>query len=85
MLPKIHKIPKKDRLPAGFWEDFYWALEPSTELSKKYAGMRVAIANKKVVAFGKELTDEKKEAISKKLGRPIVTIFVSSPSTIYHE
>ncbi|MCH8319223.1 MAG: hypothetical protein IIA88_12145 [Bacteroidetes bacterium] len=85
MLPKIHTLPKKERLPAGYWEDFYWALEPSTELSKKYAGMWIAIANKKVVAFGKELTDEKKEAISRELGRPIVTFFVSSLSTIYYE
>ena len=85
MSPKIHRLPKKERLPAGFWEDFYWALEPTTELSKEYAGMWVAIANKKVVAFGRELTNEKEEAISKELGRPIVTFFVSDPSTIYHE
>lgn len=84
MSPKIHRIPKKERLPADFWEDFYWALEPTTELSKEYAGMRVAIADKKVVAFGKELTDEKIEALRKKLGRPIVTLFVRDPSTIYH-
>ena len=85
MSPQIHRLPKKERLPAEFWEDYYWALEPSTELSKEYIGMRVAIANKKVVAFGKKLTDEKIEALRKKLGRPIVTFFVTDPSAIYHE
>jgi len=44
--------------------------------------MWVAIANKKVVAFGEELTDEKEESIRGEIGRPLVTLFVEGQARI---
>jgi len=82
MLPKIYVLEKKERLPSEFWEDYRWALEHYGDLRGKYADMWVAIANKKVVAFGEELTDEKEESIRGEIGRPLVTLFVEGQARI---
>jgi hypothetical protein len=82
MLPKIYLLKENERLPSDFWEDHKWALEHYSDLREKYADMWVAIANKKVVAFGKDLTAETEEAIRKKIGRPLVTLFIEGQARI---
>ncbi|MBC8525274.1 MAG: hypothetical protein H8D22_00135 [Candidatus Cloacimonetes bacterium] len=82
MEPKIHVLQEKDRLPHDFWEDHKWALEHYGDLREKYADMWVAIANKKVVAFGENLTDKKEESICREIGRSPVTLFVEGQARI---
>jgi hypothetical protein len=82
MAPKIHMLQEKERLQPDFWEDYKWALEHYGELREKYADMWVAIADKKVVAFGEDLTDEKEESIRKEIDRPPVTLFVEGLARI---
>jgi hypothetical protein len=82
MAPKIHVLQEKERLQPDFWEDYKWALEHYGELRKKYADMWVAIANKKVVAFGEDLTDEREESLCREIDRPLVTLFVEGKARI---
>lgn len=81
-LPKIRAFEKLGQIPSEFWEDKKWALEHYAELRRKYADMWVAIVNKKVVAFGKDLTEEKEKSIRKEIGRPFVTLFVEGETRI---
>ncbi|MDI6792614.1 MAG: DUF5678 domain-containing protein [bacterium] len=53
-----------------------------SDLRGEYADMWVAIADKKVVAFGEDLTDEKEKSIRKEIGRPIVTLFIEGQARI---
>jgi len=80
--PKIHVLQEKERLSFGFWEDYKWALEHYSDLRKKYADMWVAIAEKKVVAFGEDLTDERKKSVCQEIGRPPVTLFIEGQARI---
>ncbi|MEW6482020.1 MAG: DUF5678 domain-containing protein [bacterium] len=82
MIPKIHKLQQEERLASDFWEDHKWALEHYADLREKYAEMWVAIADKKVVAFGEDLTDEREESISREIGRPPVTLFIEGQARI---
>ena len=82
MAPKIHVLQEKERVQSDFWEDYKWALEHYGELREKYADMWVAIADKKVVAFGEDLTDEREESISREINRPLVTLFVEGMARI---
>ncbi len=82
MAPKIHILQEKERLQPDFWEDYKWALEHYGELREKYADMWVAIADKKVVAFGEDLTDEREESICKEIDRPLVTLFIEGLARI---
>lgn len=81
-MPKISTFQKSERIPSEFWEDKKWALEHYAELRSKYADMWVAIVNKKVVAFGEDLTEEKEKSIRKEIGRPFVTFFVEGETRI---
>lgn len=78
MSHKIYKIKENERLPVGFWEDHTWALTHYADLCKKYPDMWVVIANKKVVASGKDLTNKTKESIRIKIGRPVVKLYLES-------
>lgn len=82
MAPKIHVLKEKERLPSDFWEDYRWALEHYGDLRVKYADMWIAISDKKVVAFGEDLTDEWEESISREMNRPLVTLFVEGQARI---
>ena len=82
MTPKIRTFEKSEQIPSEFWEDKKWALEHYAELRRKYADMWVAIVNKKVVAFGEDLTEEKEKSIRKEIGRPFVTFFVEGVARI---
>jgi hypothetical protein len=79
---KIYPLGEEERLPEGFWEDQRWALEHYGDLRKEYADMWVAILNKKVVAYGKELTEEKEKSLRKTAGRPPVILFIESEARI---
>ena len=57
-------------------------IEHYAELRRKYADMWVAILNKKVVAFGEDLTEEKEKYIRKEIGRPFVMFFVEGETRI---
>jgi len=82
MAPKIHTLTKQERLPSEFWEDHEWALEHYGDLGRKYADKWVAIADKKVIVSGEDLTDEREESISKEIGRPLVTLFIEGQARI---
>ncbi len=82
MMPKIELLNEKERLPEAFWDDQKWALEHLNDLRRKYADMWVAILNKKVVAYGKELTEEKEESLFKVAGRPPLILFIESEARI---
>ena len=82
MMPKIRTFEKSEQIPSEFWEDKKWALEHYAKLRSKYADMWVAIVNKKVVAFGEDLTEEKEKSIRKEIGRPFVTLFVEGETRI---
>ena len=82
IMPKIRAFEKPERIPSEFWEDKKWALEHYAELRKKYADTWVAVVNKKVVAFGEKLTEEKEKSIRKEIGRPFVTFFVEGEARI---
>jgi len=82
IMPKIRTFEKSEQIPSEFWEDKKWALEHYAELRRKYADMWVAIVNKKVVAFGEDLTEEKEKSIRKEIGRPFVTFFVEGVARI---
>ena len=81
-MPKIRAFEKSEQIPSEFWEDKKWALEHYAELRRKYADMWVAIVNKKVIAFGEDLTVEKEKSIRKEIGRPFVTFFVEGEARI---
>jgi hypothetical protein len=82
MMPKIDLLKIEEKLPEAFWEDQKWALDHLNELRKKYADKWVAILNKKVVASGKELTEEKEESLFKAAGRPPLILFIESEARI---
>ena len=82
MAYKINLLQEKERLADGFWEDYKWALKHYSDLRKKYADMWVAIAEKKVVAFGEELTDERAKSVCQEIGRPPVTLFIEGQARI---
>jgi len=82
MMPKIDLLKKEEKLPESFWDDQKWALEHYNALRKRYADMWVAIVNKKVVAYGKELTEEKEESLLKTAGRPPLIRFIESEARI---
>jgi len=84
-MPKIYALKEEEKLPNEFWEDQTWALEHYSELRKKYADMWIAILDKEVVAYGKDLTDEKEESLRKTAGRPLVILFVESEARILYE
>ena len=68
-----------------FWGDMQWGEDNYIELVKKYPDQWVAIANKKVVAFGGSLRDIEIEAERKtnKKNGIVPTIFVAgTPSTL---
>ena len=84
-MPKIYTLKEEEKLPNEFWEDQTWALEHYSELRKKYADMWIAILDKEVVAYGKDLTDEKEESLRETAGRPLVILFVESEARILYE
>lgn len=84
-MPKIYPLKEEERLPQEFWEDQKWTLEHYSELRVEYADMWVAVINKKVVAYGKDLTDEKEESLRKSERRPPVILFVESKARILYE
>jgi hypothetical protein len=66
-----------------FWEDAEWAWENYGELQKKIKNVWIAIAAKKIISWGKNLTEVecKAEALLDK--KDFVTIFIESGATIY--
>ena len=81
-MPKIYSLREEERLPNEFWDDQRWALEHYSKFRREYADMWIAILDKKVVACGKELTEEKEESLRGTAGRPPVILFVESEARI---
>ena len=52
MIMKIKKL----MTPKQYWEDEKWLNKNGTKLSKKYPNMWIAVVNKKVVSYGKNLS-----------------------------
>jgi hypothetical protein len=51
-------------------------------MRKEYADMWIAILNKKVMACGKELTEEQEDFLRQAAGRPLVLLFIESEARI---
>ena len=48
---------KKLMPPKQYWEDEKWLNKNGTKLSQKYPNMWIAVVNKKVVSYGKNLSN----------------------------
>ncbi len=72
-----------EKMPKRFWEDDKWAEEHYSELMKKYAGEWVAVFNKKVISYGKNLAKVKEEAMLKAGKQKISTLFIESGDHVY--
>ena len=84
-MPKIYALKEEERLPNEFWVDQRWALEHYSEFRKEYADVWIAILNKKVVASGRDLTEEKEKFLRENAGRPLVILLVESEARMLYE
>jgi len=75
---KIH-----EEIPKRHWDDAKWSRRHATELWEKYPEMWIAIVNKKVVAFGKNLSKVEDLAQKKTRAKYPVIEFVDGGSCIY--
>ena len=66
-----------------YFDDMHWADECYLELQKKYKDCWIAIVDREVISFGKDLAKVKKEAFDKTGRKDIPVIFVESGSHIY--
>jgi len=66
-----------------YWEDSDWALEHSSEISQKYPNQWVAIADKKVIAAGKDGSEVENLATEKIRKREFVIIFAEEGIHVY--
>ncbi|PIU64416.1 MAG: hypothetical protein COS84_08440 [Armatimonadetes bacterium CG07_land_8_20_14_0_80_40_9] len=73
------KLPPKE-----YWEDNDWIHQNSTELSKNYPNMWIAVVNKKVVAYGEDASRVMEEG-EKSAGeeRSPVIIFIERGIHVY--
>ncbi|MEW5896275.1 MAG: DUF5678 domain-containing protein [Nanoarchaeota archaeon] len=72
-----------EKINKEFWEDLLWGEEHHTEFLKQYKDRWVAIRNKKVVAFGKNLAGVRREAQQKTGNEQIPVVFVECGEHIY--
>ena len=72
-----------EKIPKRFWEDDKWAEEHYSELIKKYPGQWIAVFNKKVISYGKNLAKVKEEAVLNVGKQKIPTLFIESGDHVY--
>ncbi len=75
----MHEMTKE------FWDDLDWGRDHHTELAKRYPDLWVAVVDKTVVAYGKDLSEVKKEAIKKTGKSEIAVLFMDTGEHIYGE
>ncbi len=80
---ETREIPLPSPASKEYWEDSDWALEHSSEISRKYPNQWVAIADKKVVAAGKDGSEVERIAIEKMGKREFVIIFAEKGIHVY--
>lgn len=66
-----------------FFDDMKWADENYPELRKRYSDQWIAVADRQVVSFGKDLGKVKEDATKKTGRREVALIFVECGSHIY--
>lgn len=66
-----------------FWEDVRWEEEHYAELQRQYKGNWVAIAGKRVVAYGKNLAKVEEEAKAITGRKEVYTTYIESGAAIY--
>jgi len=66
-----------------FWDDLDWARSNHTQLAKQYPDEWVAVINRKVVAFGKNLKRVKESAMKKFNKKEIAVFFADCGEHIY--
>ncbi|KPV62162.1 MAG: hypothetical protein AOA65_2054 [Candidatus Bathyarchaeota archaeon BA1] len=69
--------------PKEFWEDAKWGREHYAELQERYKDQWVAIVDKRVVSYGKNLKKVEEEAKKLTKKEHIYTTFVESGAAIY--
>ena len=72
-----------EKIPKRFWEDDKWAEEHYSELIKKYHSQWIAVFNKKVISYGKNLAKVKEEAVLNVGKQKIPTLFIESGDQVY--
>lgn len=73
----------KERTPKAFWTDLNWARRNHGKLLEKYADMWIAIVNRKVIAFGKNLKTVEEEAKIRSKRADFPVMFVECGEHIY--
>ncbi len=76
-------MEKVSKLPERFWDDDSWIEAHYGELQKEYSGQWVAVADKRVVASGKNLAKVEEEAKMRTGLKHIPVSFVESGSVVY--
>lgn len=66
-----------------FFDDMKWADENYLELRKKYSDQWIAVADRQVIGFGKDLAKVKEDAARKTGRKEIALVFVECGSHIY--
>ncbi len=66
-----------------FWKDLIWGESQHTEFLKKYKDQWVAVKDKKVVAFGDDLSEVERIAKKKTGEEDVPVLFVDCGDCIY--
>ncbi|MDI6709006.1 MAG: DUF5678 domain-containing protein [Candidatus Thermoplasmatota archaeon] len=73
----------KEKTSEAFWRDLNWARRNHTKLLEKYVDMWVAVVDKKVIAFGRNLGKVEEEARRKSKRDDFPVMFVECGEHIY--
>ncbi|MEM2864996.1 MAG: DUF5678 domain-containing protein [Candidatus Bathyarchaeia archaeon] len=66
-----------------FWEDAEWAKDNYGELQKRYKNVWVAVVDKRVISYGKNLREVESRAEKLTGRKDVFTIYVESGAAIY--
>ena len=66
-----------------FWEDVEWAKKNYGELQKKIKNIWVAIAEKRIICYGKSLKDVESKAEALVGRKDVFTMYIESGAAIY--
>lgn len=66
-----------------FWEDVKWEEEHYAELQRQYKDKWIAIAGRRVVAYGKDLGKVEEEARRITGSKEVYTTYIESGAAIY--
>ena len=83
MILKDIKVPPPS--PKRYWEDSKWVRENISEISEKYPNQWIAVADKRVVAAGKDGQKVREKALKEVQHEDFVIRFVEKGVHIYYK